>query len=224
MTATQQTIESLRSLQGDYKYGFVTDIESDFAPKGLNEDTVRFISAKKEEPQWLLDWRLKAFSIWQQTQEREPTWARVTYPKIDYQEIYYYAAPKRSKQPESLDEVDPELLRTYEKLGIPLGERAALAGIAVDAVFELDLRRHHFQREAQRTGHHLLPDFRGCTRASGTGAPIPRQRRAIQRQLLCDAELRGVQRWLVRLRAARRALPDGAVDLFPDQRQELGAV
>ena len=96
MTATQQTIESLRSLQGDYKYGFVTDIESDFAPKGLNEDTVRFISAKKEEPQWLLDWRLKAFSIWQQTQEREPTWARVTYPKIDYQEIYYYAAPKRS--------------------------------------------------------------------------------------------------------------------------------
>ncbi len=136
MTATQQTIESLRSLQGDYKYGFVTDIESDFAPKGLNEDTVRFISAKKEEPQWLLDWRLKAFSIWQQTQEREPTWARVTYPKIDYQEIYYYAAPKRSKQPESLDEVDPELLRTYEKLGIPLGERAALAGIAVDAVFD----------------------------------------------------------------------------------------
>jgi Fe-S cluster assembly protein SufB len=136
MTATQQTIESLRSLQGDYKYGFVTDIESDFAPKGLNEDTVRFISAKKEEPQWLLDWRLKAFGIWQQTQEREPTWARVTYPKIDYQEMYYYAAPKRSKQPESLDEVDPELLRTYEKLGIPLGERAALAGIAVDAVFD----------------------------------------------------------------------------------------
>jgi Fe-S cluster assembly protein SufB len=136
MTATRQTIESLRSLQGDYKYGFVTDIESDFAPKGLNEDTVRFISAKKEEPRWLLDWRLKAFSIWQQTREREPTWARVTYPKIDYQEIYYYAAPKRSKQPESLDEVDPELLRTYEKLGIPLGERAALAGIAVDAVFD----------------------------------------------------------------------------------------
>src|SRR6266576_3113301 len=95
MTATRQTIESLRSLQGDYKYGFVTDIESDFAPKGLNEDTVRFISAKKEEPRWLLDWRLKAFSIWQQTREREPTWARVTYPKIDYQEIYYYAAPKR---------------------------------------------------------------------------------------------------------------------------------
>jgi len=136
MTATRQTIVSLRSMQGDYKYGFITDIESDFAPKGLNEDTVRFISAKKEEPQWLLDWRLKAFSIWQQTQEREPTWARVTYPKIDYQEIYYYAAPKRSKQPESLDEVDPELLRTYEKLGIPLGERAALAGIAVDAVFD----------------------------------------------------------------------------------------
>src|SRR5260370_18190261 len=136
MTATRQTIESLRSLQDDYKYGSVTDIESDFAPKGFNEETVRFIQAKEEEPQWLLDWRMKGFSIWQQTQEREPTWARVTYPKIDYQEIYYYAAPKRSKQPESLDEVDPELLRTYEKLGIPLGERAALAGIAVDAVFD----------------------------------------------------------------------------------------
>ena len=80
----------------EYEWGFVSDIEQEFAPTGLSEDTVRFISAKKEEPQWLLDWRLKAFSIWQQTQEREPTWARVTYPKIDYQEIYYYAAPKRS--------------------------------------------------------------------------------------------------------------------------------
>ncbi len=136
MAATQQTIDTVRSLGGDYKYGFVTDIESDLAPKGLNEDTVRFISAKKSEPQWLLDWRLKAFRIWQQEQEEEPTWARVTYPKIDYQEIYYYAAPKGKKQPESLNEVDPELLKTYEKLGIPLGERAALAGVAVDAVFD----------------------------------------------------------------------------------------
>ena len=138
MAASQQTIETLRSLSGDYKYGFVTEIDSDFAPKGLGEDTVRFISAKKDEPQWLLDWRLKAFRLWrdEHAQAREPTWAHVAYPKIDYQETYYYAAPKAGKRPESLSEVDPELLKTYEKLGIPLTERAALAGVAVDAVFD----------------------------------------------------------------------------------------
>ena len=136
MAASQQTIETLQTLSGDYKYGFVTDIESDLAPKGLDEDTVRFISAKKHEPQWLLDWRLKAFRLWQQEKEREPTWARVTYPKIDYQEIHYYAAPRTKKQLKSLDEVDPELLKTYEKLGIPLREVALLAGVAVDAVFD----------------------------------------------------------------------------------------
>jgi Fe-S cluster assembly protein SufB len=89
MAASQQTIETLQTLSGDYKYGFVTDIESDLAPKGLDDDTVRFISVKKNEPQWLLDWRPKAFRLWQQEKEREPTWARVTYPKIDYQEIHY---------------------------------------------------------------------------------------------------------------------------------------
>src|SRR4029434_1426041 len=99
MVASQQTIETLRSLGGDYKYGFVTDIESDFAPKGLNEDTVRFISTKKEEPQWLLDWRLKAFSIWQQTQEREPTWARVTYPQNTYTRVLYYVRPTAAVRP-----------------------------------------------------------------------------------------------------------------------------
>src|SRR5260221_4331922 len=138
MAATQQTIETLRSLGGDYKYGFVTDIESEFAPKGLDEETIHFISARKNEPPWLLDWRLKAFHLWrdEHATAREPTWAHVTYPKIDYQEIYYYAAPKAGTQPGSLNEVDPELLKTYEKLGIPLAERAALAGIAVDAVFD----------------------------------------------------------------------------------------
>ncbi|MSO70316.1 MAG: Fe-S cluster assembly protein SufB [Alphaproteobacteria bacterium] len=118
-----------------YRYGFVTDIESDFAPKGLNEDIVRFISAKKNEPQWLLDWRLKAFRMWLSLGPEEPNWAKISYPKINYQDAYYYAAPK-SSGPKSLDEVDPELLKTYEKLGIPLAERAALAGIAVDAVFD----------------------------------------------------------------------------------------
>jgi Fe-S cluster assembly protein SufB len=119
----------------EYKYGFVTDIESEFAPKGLNEDIVRFISAKKDEPSWLLDWRLDAYKMWLEMDE--PTWAMVNYPKIDYQDSYYYAAPKNPEDgPQSLDDVDPKLLETYEKLGIPLHERALLAGVAVDAVFD----------------------------------------------------------------------------------------
>ena len=119
----------------DYKYGFVTHIDQETLPPGLSEDTVRFISAKKGEPAWLLDWRLKAFRHWQGMEE--PTWPNVHYPRIDYQAISYYAAPKSADdRPKSLDEVDPELLATYEKLGIPLEERAALAGVAVDAVFD----------------------------------------------------------------------------------------
>jgi Fe-S cluster assembly protein SufB len=121
-----------------YKYGFVTDIESETAPKGLSEDTVRFISAKKNEPEWLLEWRLKAYRHWLTL--KEPEWASITHPPIDYQAAYYYAAPKSKKKLSSLDEVDPELLKTYEKLGIPLRERELLAGveprIAVDAVFD----------------------------------------------------------------------------------------
>lgn len=121
-----------------YAYGFTTDIEQEMAPKGLNEDIVRFISAKKNEPQWLLDWRLKAFRQWQGM--TEPHWQKVSYPPINYQDSYYYAAPKVATKPKSLDEVDPELLKTYEKLGIPLREQELLAGvepkIAVDAVFD----------------------------------------------------------------------------------------
>ena len=119
----------------DYKYGFVTDIEAESAPPGLNEDIIRWISAKKEEPKFLLEWRLKAFRHWMTMVE--PTWPNVHYPPIDYQAISYYSAPKSKKDgPKSLDEVDPELLETYEKLGIPLNEREALAGVAVDAVFD----------------------------------------------------------------------------------------
>ena len=121
-----------------YDAGFVTDIDQETAPPGLNEDTVRFISAKKNEPQWLLDWRLKAFRHWLKL--KPPTWAKVSYPPIDYQDITYYAAPRRPGEdpnaPKSLDEVDPRLLETYEKLGIPLHEREILAGVAVDAVFD----------------------------------------------------------------------------------------
>ena len=133
MSASQQTVEALVNKQ--YEHGFVTDIDADTAPPGLNEDTVRFISAKKNEPDWLLDWRLKAFRHWQTMQP--PQWQNVHFPAVDYQAISYYSAPKLSKDgPKSLDEVDPKLLETYEKLGIPLHERAALAGVAVDAVFD----------------------------------------------------------------------------------------
>jgi Fe-S cluster assembly protein SufB len=132
MSTEQSTIEALAN--SEYKYGFVTDIESDAVPRGLNEEIVRIISAKKQEPAWLLEWRLKAFRHWQTM--TEPTWPNVHYPRIDYQDMIYYSAPKRKDGPKSLNEVDPELLRTYEKLGIPLAERALLAGVAVDAVFD----------------------------------------------------------------------------------------
>ena len=141
MPAVTETLETVQSVtQGGYKWGFETDIEMDLAPKGLNEDIIRLISDRKDEPGWMLDWRLKAYAAW--TRMREPHWARVHHPRIDYQEIHYYAAPKKKAGPKSLDEVDPELLATYEKLGIPLKERAVLAGVegapnvAVDAVFD----------------------------------------------------------------------------------------
>jgi Fe-S cluster assembly protein SufB len=127
------TIETFANQE--YKWGFVTDIEADAIPRGLNEDVIRLISAKKREPEWLLEWRLKAYRHW--LTMKEPTWANVQYPPIDYQDIIYYAAPKSRKDaPKSLDEVDPELLKTYEKLGIPLKEQELLAGVAVDAVFD----------------------------------------------------------------------------------------
>ena len=134
--ATAETLDAVQSASGDsYKYGFFTDIEAETAPPGLNEDTIRFISAKKEEPQWLLDWRLESYRAW--LKMAEPHWAKLKIAPIDYQGATYYSAPKQDKdRPKSLDEVDPELLKTYEKLGIPLREREALAGIAVDAVFD----------------------------------------------------------------------------------------
>ncbi|HXS07100.1 MAG TPA: Fe-S cluster assembly protein SufB [Rhizomicrobium sp.] len=133
-SAAQQTKQQVAELGDKYKYGFVTDIEMERAPKGLNEDTVRYISAKKGEPEWMLEWRLGAFRRWQTM--KEPKWARVHYPPIDYQDAYYYAAPKNTPLKQSLDEVDPKLLETYNKLGIPLSEQMALAGVAVDAVFD----------------------------------------------------------------------------------------
>ena len=135
MVSTLETRQTVEEVAGEYKYGFVTDIEMVKAPKGLSEDVIRFISAKKEEPEWLLDWRLKSYKKWLKMEE--PEWAMLNYEKPDFQDIYYYAAPKSADdRPKSLDEVDPELLATYEKLGISLQEQEVLSGVAVDVVFD----------------------------------------------------------------------------------------
>jgi len=173
MPAVQETVDRVRQIDVDqYRYGFETLIESEKAPKGLDENTVRFISAKKDEPAWMLEWRLEAFRRWQTM--AEPTWARVDYPKIDYQDLYYYAAPKQKKALASLDEVDPEILRTYEKLGISLREQEILAGVvrpdgesegegaperrvAVDAVFDSVSVATTFQAELKKVGVIFMP-------------------------------------------------------------------
>ena len=134
MVATQETIDKVKEVSSTYKYGFVTDLEAEKAPLGLSEDIVKFISHKKKEPKWLLEWRLKAYRKWLSMEA--PNWAMVDFPKINFQDIYYYSAPKTKPKLNSLDEVDPELLRTYEKLGIPIKEQEVLAGVAVDYVFD----------------------------------------------------------------------------------------
>jgi len=177
--AVQETVEQVRRIDVDqYKYGFETNIESEKAEKGLSEDTVRFISAKKNEPEWMLQWRLDAYRRW--LTMREPTWARVDYPKIDYQDIYYYSAPKKFVAPKSLADVDPEILKTYEKLGIPLKEQELLAGVrkqgepstldddemtrtesrgrvAVDAVFDSVSVATTFKEELKKAGVIFMP-------------------------------------------------------------------
>jgi len=170
MAAVQETIERVRGIDVDqYRYGFETLIESDKAPKGLSEETVKFISAKKNEPAWMLQWRLEAYRRW--LTMTEPTWARVDYPKIDFQDLYYYAAPKPKKTVSSLDEIDPEILKTYEKLGIPLREVAMLEGvepkpgeedptrrkIAVDAVFDSVSVATTFKAELKKAGVIFMP-------------------------------------------------------------------
>ena len=136
--------------QNEYKYGFVTDVEMEMAPVGLTEDTIRFISAKKNEPEWMLDFRLKAFRKWQEMEM--PNWAHLNIPPIDYQAISYYAAPKNMPKYESLDEVDPELLETFKKLGISLEEQKRLAGVAVDAVFDSVSVKTTFQDTLEKHG------------------------------------------------------------------------
>ena len=207
MPAVQETVDQVRRIDVDqYKYGFETLIESDKAPKGLSEDTVRFISAKKNEPEWMLAWRLDAYKRW--LTMREPKWAKVEYPPIDYQNIYYYSAPKRA--PQSLDEIDPEILRTYEKLGIPLREREALLGIqkpgsngaegdetenagngysrvAVDAVFEFRLGCDHLPGRVGQGRRAIHADLGGAAEASRPGEEVSRHGGADQRQFLRHA-------------------------------------
>jgi len=161
MAISQETVEQVASVSEKYKYGFVSDIEADTAPIGLSEDIVRFISAKKEEPEWLLEWRLKAYRHWLTMEE--PTWAKVSFPKIDYQDIYYYSAPVQKEKPKSLDEVDPELLEVYKKLGIPLKEQEVLAGVegahnvAVDAVFDSVSVATTFRERLEKEGVIFCP-------------------------------------------------------------------
>ncbi|HZY51045.1 MAG TPA: Fe-S cluster assembly protein SufB, partial [Devosia sp.] len=150
------TVDSVLALDVDkYKYGFSTELEMDRAPMGLSEDTIRFISKKKDEPEWMLEWRLEAYRRWLTMDE--PTWARVHYPKIDFQDMYYYAAPKNSPRPKSLADVDPALLEMYEKLGVPLKEREILAGVeqprvAVDAVIDSVSVATTFREELNKLG------------------------------------------------------------------------
>jgi len=161
MVAVKETVEQVKEIEVEkYKYGFSTEIESDLAPKGLDEDIVRFISNKKDEPEWMLNWRLDAYKRWRTM--TEPDWAKVHYPKIDFEDLYYYAAPKNTEGPKSLDEVDPELLKTYEKLGIPLAEQEVLAGVegarvAVDAVFDSVSVVTTFKEELAKAGVIFCP-------------------------------------------------------------------
>jgi len=153
MSDERKAIEKLT--KSEYKYGFTTDIEMELAPKGLNEEVVRFISAKKNEPEFMLQWRLKAFRHWQKM--REPHWANVEYPSIDYQDAYYYAAPKKDRTLKSMDEVDPKLRETFNKLGIPLEEQKRLAGVAVDAVMDSVSVATTYQKELEKLGIIFCP-------------------------------------------------------------------
>ena len=152
MTTANQVAKDMA--KQDYKYGFVTDVEVDLAPRGLSEDTVRFISAKKDEPEWLLEWRLKAYRHFMSLVKKEqlPEWANINYPPIDFQDIIYYAAPKTKEKLESLDQVDPEILKTYERLGIPLQEQKRMAGVAVDAIFDSVSIATTFKAELAKQG------------------------------------------------------------------------
>ena len=215
MSTSTETIEELATRE--YKYGFVTDVESETIPKGLSEDVVRLISEKKGEPEWLLEWRLKAYRLW--LTMKEPTWQNVHYEPINYQDIVYYSAPKKKKVLNSLDEVDPEVRATFNKLGIPLEEQMLLAGVAVDAVFDSVSVATTFREKLAKHGIIFMSFSDAVREHPELVEEVSRLGRAAHRQLLRRAQLGGLQRRLVRLHPEGRPLPDGAVDLLPDQRE-----
>ena len=230
MPAVQETVDQVRRIDVDqYKYGFETRDRIRKAPKGLSEATVRFISAKKNEPEWMLDWRLDAFERWLALDE--PTWARVDYPHDRLPGRLLLRRAEAEGGPKSLDEVDPELLATYAKLGIPLKEQEVLAGVRRRSAPRYRGRRgvrqrlggHHLQEGARQGRGDLLLDERGDPRAPRAGAEVPGLGGAGVRQLLRLPEQRGLLRRQLRLCAAGRALPDGAFDLFPHQRRRIPA-
>ena len=218
MTHTStETIEELATRE--YKYGFVTDVEADTVPRGLNEDVVRLISAKKGEPEWLLEWRLKAYRAW--LTMKEPTWPNVQYDPIDYQDIsLLLGAEAEGGARRAWTRSIPRSAQTFEKLGIPLEEQKLLAGVAVDAVFDSVSVATTFKEKLAELGIIFCSFSEAVQRASGPGAEVPRLGRALHGQLLRGAQLGGLQRRLVLLHPEGRALPDGAVHLLPHQRAE----
>ena len=218
--------------QEKYKYGFTTDVHTEIIEKGLNEDVVRLISEKKGEPEWLLDFRLKAYRYWQTLEM--PTWAHLTIPEIDYQAISYYADPTKKKDgPKSLDEVDPELLKTFNKLGIPLEEQLALSGMAVDAVMDSVSVKTTFKETLMEKGIIFCsiseavrehPDLVKGARTSGFGEEIFRFGSRLSRQFLCRAQFGCIQRWFVCLYSERGTLPHGTFYLFPYQCSEYRTI
>jgi Fe-S cluster assembly protein SufB len=200
----------------EYEHGFVTEVDQDVLPPGLDEDVIRTISARKNEPEWLLEWRLKAFAHWQTMEE--PHWPMAEYPPVDYQAISYFAAPKKQEL-ESLDEVDPEILATYEKLGIPLEEQKILAGVAVDAVFDRSRSRPPSRTSWPSWGSSSARSPKRCRNTPNWCASTS-DRWCRSRQLLRHPQLGGVHRRLLRLHPQGRPLPHGAEHLLPDQRPE----
>ncbi len=213
--------EVRRFASQEYQYGFSTDLDTDIVPRGLSEDVIRLISAKKGEPEWLVEWRLRAYRHWLTLEE--PRWQNVHYGPIDYQDIIYYAAPKPKAELASLDEVDPEVRAMFDKLG-HLPRRAGAAERRGDRRRRrLGVGGDDLQGEARRGGRHLLLVLRGGAEPPRARAEIPRLGRALPGQLLRDPQLRGLHRRLVLLHPQGRALPDGAVHLLPHQRRRRRA-
>ena len=220
MDSTTDTIESF--VKSEYKYGFVSDIETDVFAPGLSEEVVRRIWERKGEPEFMLEWRLKAYRHW--LTMTEPHWPNVKYPPIDYQAYIYYSAPKPKKKLGSLDEVDPELRKTFDKLGISLDEQKRLSNVAVDAVLDSASVATTFREELARQGI-IFCSFNEAVKnhpelvKKYLGTVVPHER-----QFFCGVEFGRFQRRLVLLRAQRGAVPDGAVDLFPHEHGRGGAI